>query len=59
MTKFNQIRFVITVLVTMYCGMAISQSVDNSKLSQGVIDALQKRIVRKATATQERRDDQA
>ena len=32
MTKFNQIRFVITVLVTMYSGMVFSQSVDNSKL---------------------------
>lgn len=59
MTKFNQIRFVITVLVTMYSGMVFSQSVDNSKLSQGVIDALQKRNVRKAMATQERGDDQA
>ncbi len=51
------IRLVITALMTMHCSMALSQSVDNSKLSQGVIDALQKRSVRKAMAPQERGDE--
>lgn len=48
------IRFIITALVMMHTSMALPQSIDNSKLSQGVIDALQKRNIGKAKATQDR-----
>lgn len=47
-------RIVLMALMMVHCSMGLAQSVDNSKLSQGVIEALQKSSVRKAMGTQGR-----
>lgn len=45
---------IVAVLLLLHCSMALSQPVDNSKLSQGVIDVLQKRSHGAKDASQKR-----